>query len=222
MLNFLCYVKQMEDCLLINKKSFFLAILLGSIFMLIGCGDKKLDSFQDDMTKFKDNVVSISETMDNIDATSDTATDDLLSCLDDMNEQFQFLAAIEVPSKFSNVETLADEASTYMSEAVSLYHEYYESTDYDDSVRQAASENYSRAMKRMSYISVLLQGNIPDDSEVMVTEEDGVDFQPVTTDIDEESEYESVTESVTESEEASTDNENTQNEGPVKVGSKSN
>lgn len=222
MLNFLCYVKQMEECLLVNKKSFFMAILISTIFMLSGCGDKKLDSFQDDMTKFKDNVVSISETMDNIDATSDTATDDLLSCLDSMNEQFQFLSAIEVPSKFSNIETLADEASTYMSEAVSLYHEYYESTDYDDSVRQAASENYSRAMKRMSYISVLLQGNIPDDSEVMVTEEDGVDFQPVTTDIDEESEYESVTESVAESEEVSTDNENTQNDGPVKVGSNSN
>lgn len=222
MLNFLCYVKQMEDCLLVNKKPFFLTIIISTIFMLSGCGDKKLDSFQDDMTKFKDNVVSISETMNNIDATSDTATDDLLSCLDDMNEQFKFLAAIEVPSKFSNIETLADEASTYMSEAVSLYHEYYESTEYDDSVRQAASENYSRAMKRMSYISVLLQGNIPDDSEVMVTEEDGVDFQPVTTDIDEESEYESVTESVTESQEVSTDNENTQNEGPVKVGSKSN
>ena len=222
MINFLCYVKQMEDCLLINKKFFFLIILISSIFLLIGCGDKKLESFQDDMTQFKDNVVNISETMDNIDATSDTAVDDLLSCLDSMNEQFQFLAAIDVPSKFSNIETLADEASTYMSEAVSLYHQYYESTDYDDSVRQAASENYSRAMKRMSYISVLLQGNIPNDSEVMVTEEDGVDFQPVTTDIDEESEYGSVNESVTESEEISTDKENTQSDGPVKVGSKSN
>ncbi len=215
----------MEDCLLINKKSFFLVILISSIFMLIGCGDKKLDSFQDDMTQFKDNVVNISETMDNIDATSDTAIDDLLSCLDDMNEQFQFLASIEVPSKFSNVETLADEAATYMSESVSLYHEYYESADYDESIRQAASENYSRAMKRKDYISILLQGNIPDDSEVMVTEEDGLDFQPVT-DIDEESEYESVTESVNESvnesEEVSTDNKNTQNDGPVKVGSNSN
>lgn len=208
----------MEDYLLTNKKSFFLAILISSVFLLVGCGDKKLDSFQDDMTKFKDSVVGISETMNNIDATSDTAIDDLLSCLDSMNEQFQFLAAIEVPSKFSNIETLADEASTYMSEAVSLYHEYYESIEFNDSVRQAASENYSRAMKRMNYISVLLQGNIPDDSEVMVTEEDGVDFQPVT-DAEEESEYESITESV---EQVSTDNENAQDDGPVKVGSKSN
>ena len=160
--------------------------------------------------------------MDNIDATSDTAIDELLSCLDNMNEQFLFLAAIEVPSKFSNIESLADVASTYMGESVSLYHEYYESTDYDDSVRQAANENYIRAMKRKDYISILLQGNIPDDTEVMVTEEDGLDFQPVT-DIDEESEYESNTESVTEAEEiVTTNNENTQDEGPVKVGSKSN
>ena len=212
----------MEDFLLINKKAFYLVIFISSILLLIGCGDKKLVSFQDDMTQFKDNVLKISKTMDNIDATSDTAIDELLSCLDNMNEQFLFLAAIEVPSKFSNIESLADEASTYMGESVSLYHEYYESTDYDDSVRQAANENYIRAMKRKDYISILLQGNIPDDTEVMVTEEDGLDFQPVT-DIDEESEYESNTESVTEAEEiVTTNNENTQDEGPVKVGSKSN
>ncbi len=215
---------------MINKKSFILILLITSFILLSGCGDKKIERFQDEMTGFKDNIINISFQMDNIDAESDNAITELLTCLDNMNEEFQILAAIEIPKKFINIESLADEAATYMSEAVTLYHEFYES-GYDDSVRQAADENYKRAMKRMNYISILLQGKIPDDAEIMVTEEDGLDFEPVTEEenenefnYDPESDVEQDFESEQESEvpDVSTEEANNQEDGPVKVGSKSN
>ena len=200
------------------KTSFFLIFFLSLLILLTGCGnDKSLTQFQDNMTQFTDNITEITNTLNAIDPTSETATDDLLLCLDNMNEQFQLLSKMEVPSKFSNVETLADEAATYMSEAVSLYHQYYSSTDFDESVRESAGENYGRAMKRIHYISELLQGNIPDDSEVVVTEEDGVDFEPVTEIQTNESDVaEPDTNVDTESMNTDVDNDN----GPVTVGSK--
>lgn len=159
-------------------------VLLLSLFLslITGCDkDKKLSAFEENMTTFKDNITGISETMDAIDPQSENAVFELISCLDSMNEEFQFLAEIEVPNKFASIESLADEAATYMSEANALYHQYYdEGTTYDETVKETAEENYSRAMKRITYISELLQGKIPEDADISVTEEDALDFEPVT------------------------------------------
>ena len=159
-------------------------VLLLSLLCVIfasGCGtDKELSEFETDMTTFKDHVTDISETMNAIDPVSETAVEELLTCLDDMNGEFQFLGEMTVPKEFSNIETLADEAASYMSEANSLYHQYYSGEEPDDTLKDQASENYSRALKRITYISELLQGKIPDGSDVEVTEENGYDFEPVT------------------------------------------
>ena len=165
------------------KKNKYIALisLLSILICSTGCGaDQKLSNYEANMTLFKDNIIGISETMDAIDPQSETAVTELLSCLDSMNEEFQFLDEMEVPRKFSSIESLADEASTYMSEANSLYHQYYDSSEYDETTKETADENYTRAMKRMNYISELLQGKIPEDAEISVTEEDVLDFEPVT------------------------------------------
>lgn len=164
-----------------NKKLYILCCIFILSFLLTGCGeDTKLTTFQANMENFTNNISKISAQMDAIDPTSESAVSDFLSCLDKMNEQFSLLAQIEIPSKFSNIEDLAKEASNYMTEANSLYHQAYENDSYDEIMAETAAENYSRAMKRMSYISELLQGKIPDGTDVMVTEEDLLDFQPVT------------------------------------------
>lgn len=163
-------------------KRFLLCIGLCGLFLICGCGkDKELEAFEENMTTFKDNIAGLSETMAAIDPESDSAVFELLSCLDSMNSEFEFLASIEVPAKFSSIDSLADEASTYMSEANSLYHKYYdEGSEFDESTKEAAQQNYERAMKRITYISELLQGKIPDDAEVSITEEELLDFEPVT------------------------------------------
>ncbi len=169
------------------KLRYILIISLLCIFM-VGCGkDKQLEEYRNNITAFTSDVSDISTKMEQIDTTSDTAVDEVLACLDEMEAQFLVLAEMEVPKEFASVESLADEASEYMSEAVSLYHEIFsaQSTLEDDVLLSAAQENYDRAMKRISYISSLLQGELPQGDDVFVTEEEVLDFTPVT----EESDY---------------------------------
>lgn len=154
---------------------------------MAGCGkDKQLEEYRNHMAAFTSGVSDISTKMEQIDTTSDTAVNEVLACLDEMEAQFLILADIEVPKEFASVESLADEASEYMSEAVSLYHEIFsaQTISEDDAFLAAAQENYDRAMKRISYISTLLQGELPQGDDVFVTEEEVLDFTPVTEESD--------------------------------------
>lgn len=152
--------------------------------MLLGlCGckqDAELAEYEENVTAFIDEVSNIKLRMEEIDINSDSAIADTLICLDEMQEQFYFLAEMDVPTEFASIESLADEASEYMTEAVSIYHEVFEAEEYDSATADVAGENYDRAMKRLSYISTLLQGELPDDENLIITEEEVLDFEPVT------------------------------------------
>ena len=68
---------------------------------------------------------------------------------------------------------LADEAGTYMSEAVSLYRKVFSSEEYDDYSATLADESYNRALKRLHYISEILQGREPEGEDITyVTDEE--------------------------------------------------
>ena len=43
-----------------------------------------------------------------------------------------------------------------------------------------AGQNYDRAMTRLSYISTLLQGELPEGDNIIITEEEVLDFEPIT------------------------------------------
>jgi len=148
---------------------------------LCGCGkDAELAEYEENVTSFIDEVSGIKLQMDEIDINSDSAIVDTLICLDAMQEQFYLLAEMDVPKEFASVESLADEASEYMTEAVAIYHEVFEADEYDAAKADVATQNYDRAMKRLSYISTLLQGELPDDENLIITEEEVLDFEPVT------------------------------------------
>ncbi len=162
-----------------KKRILFLFVTL--CMLCAGCGkDQKLEKYNENISLFTENVADISARMNAIDPASDSATEELLSCLDEMNDQFLALAEMDVPKEFASIETLADEASTYMSEAVTLYHEVFEAEEFSEDTASIAKENYDRAMKRISYISSLLQGELPEGSDIIVTEEEGLDFEPIT------------------------------------------
>ena len=148
---------------------------------LSGCGNNaELTKYEEDVTAFIDEVSNIKLRMEEIDINSESAITDTLTCLDEMQEQFYFLAEMDVPKEFASIESLADEASDYMTEAVAIYHEVFEADEYDAANADVASQNYDRAMKRISYISTLLQGELPDDENIIITEEEVLDFEPVT------------------------------------------
>ncbi|MBQ7841675.1 MAG: hypothetical protein IJ390_14490 [Lachnospiraceae bacterium] len=157
------------------KQIFLIAICC---LFISGCGDDpKLTQFHNEIDSFYESLSTSVSALENIDPASESAVDDMLTQLDTLSVLFGNLAAIEIPEEFENIEELADEASEYMTEAGALYREAYADNGYDDSLAAAAGENYNRAMKRINYIAILLQGRIPEGEDVMiVTEEETVNW----------------------------------------------
>lgn len=133
--------------------------------LLCGCGQSPAvnTKFETDINTFCTNVSDIDLAINQITNQTvdekglETATAELLSYLDLLNDEFKKLASIDFPEEYDYLETVADEASDYMSEAVKSYHTTYED-NYTESMEAYAKENYSRAYKRLQYILNTLNG----------------------------------------------------------------
>lgn len=149
-----------------KKKTAFtrhLLLLFLMTFTLTGCGkNAELENYKANMNQFFENIRVIDSSMNAIDPNSETAVTELLSLLDTMNTSFEQMASLEVPDGFPGVEELADEASQYMAEAVSYYHQAYDG-EYDATMEDVARQNYERANVRFQYIVSILHGNIPEE-----------------------------------------------------------
>lgn len=140
-----------------------LLLLFLIMFTLTGCGkNAELENYKANMNQFFENIRIIDSSINSIDPNSETAVTDLLALLDTMNTSFEQMASLEVPDGFPGVEELADEASQYMSEAVSYYHQAYDG-EYDATMEDVAHQNYERANVRFQYIVSILHGNIPEE-----------------------------------------------------------
>ncbi len=181
--------------------------VLGAAFcivMLAGCGkDQALEQYQTDMTTFFEQISMYNDGMNSIDASAEDATDRILDYLDKVEEEIAWMAQLEVPSQFSAVESLADEADENMKQAVALYHQAYEGDTFDEAVAQAAKEYYDRANIRIQYIITILHGEIPEGEGVTYTEENSILGGGYLNQTDEEDQS---TDTVTEPENGSEDN----------------
>ncbi len=142
-----------------------MAVLLLSALLLIltGCGkNAELENYKANMNQFFENIRIIDASINAIDANSETSTTELLSLLDSMDTSFAQMAALEVPDGFPGVAELADDASEYMTEAVSCYHQAYDG-EYDAAYEEAAYRNYEQANIRFQYIVSIIHGNIPEE-----------------------------------------------------------
>ena len=160
-------------------KTGLLAAAFLAAALLAGCGkNAELDKFHTEMENFTQQANETFDVLNNIDPESDTAMEDMLTALYYLAAEFNTLAEIEVPRQFSAIENLADEAGDNMSQAASLYREAYGGEEYNENVAAAAAEYYNRAIKRINYISEILQGEMPtDDSIVITTENDAPGFK---------------------------------------------
>ena len=154
------------------RVSLVLSILL--IFTITGCGkNTELENYKANMNQFFENIkiydASINALALNPD--SETAVSDLLALLDSMSVSFEQMASLDVPDGFPGVEQLADEASEYMSTAVSYYHQAYDG-EYDAALENVAHQNYEYANVRLQYIVSIIHGDIP---EEIFTYENGDD-----------------------------------------------
>lgn len=145
------------------------------MILLTACGqDKTLDTYQEDMNTFFERAAEYNEKMNAIDQNSDTKTVELLGYLDAFAEDIEWMAGLEVPSQFSVVESLADEADENMKEAVALFHAAYDGEAFDEASEQAAREYYERTNVRLQYIITILHGEIPEGEGVTYTEENAL------------------------------------------------
>ncbi|NBJ94261.1 hypothetical protein [Parablautia muri] len=155
----------MKKTLLKKMHKVKVKFLLLAIFPLIltGCGkNEDLENYKANMNQFFENIRIIDSSINAIDPDSETSTAELLALLDSMDTSFAQMAALEVPDGFPGVDELADDASAYMSEAVSYYHQAYDG-EYDAAFEEVAYRNYEQANIRFQYIVSIIHGNIPEE-----------------------------------------------------------
>lgn len=120
------------------------------------------------MDDFCTKISEIDTSINNIDAESEQAADELLTYLDDLDIVFQSFARLDFPEEFNYLENLADESSEYMTEAVKSYHDAFGNGTYNESTAEYARENYSRAYKRVQIIISFLHGEEPQDPDLTI------------------------------------------------------
>ena len=145
-------------------KLHYLLLLLCTLTLFTGCGtDKELEEYKTNMETFYSDISEYDTIINSIDVNSDTAVLELLSALDGLEERFTWMAALSIPEEFVAVENLATEAGEYMTNAVALYHQAYESDPFDAALAVTAKEYYDRANKRAIYILAVLHGEMPEE-----------------------------------------------------------
>lgn len=152
------------------KKAVTIAILI--TFLLTACGKKSddaLETYCSQMTAFYDRVAEIDEGINAIDPDRNTAADDLLKELDELNDLFSEMAEYEVPEEFSAMGDLPQEAAEYMDKAVTSYHNAYDG-EYDEAAEYLAGEYYERANIRIRYMLSILHGE--NEAEIDASEEE--------------------------------------------------
>jgi len=163
------------------KKYIYMLLMLLVCSGLFGCGkrDVELDNYYAQMENFSQNVRTVEEGIEAIDYTESGAHQELLGYLDQLDALYSDMAAFSVPSEFGVIESLADEASSNMTQSVSLYHMAFDGDEeYDPMVTDAALEYYQRAQKRIDYIGTIIQGEMPEGEDITIenASDDGSEF----------------------------------------------
>jgi len=168
-----------KDCFHIHSHKgliFITAVLVA--LALSGCGESKesaaLKQYHSDMETVLQNISDINTAMNSIDAQSETATDELLSCFDSLEAEFSTMAGLTAPNQFSSIDELADEAMENMISANEMYHEAFSNGSYNEYIAEAADEYYARVNKRLRFIIQILHGETPEGDGVTVIIDSGV------------------------------------------------
>ncbi len=153
-----------------REKAIFISVAaILTAIMLTACGeDPLLAQFRKDMDAFCTKISEIDTAINSIDADADNATSELLACLDDLDIVFQAFARLDFPEEFDYLESLADESSEFMTEAVKNYHDAYSNNSYNESIAQYAKQYYIKAYKRVQIIISFLHGEIPSDADLTI------------------------------------------------------
>ncbi|MBR7089643.1 MAG: hypothetical protein IKI46_04010 [Lachnospiraceae bacterium] len=160
------------------KIRFKIITIMLSVLLIAGCGSSEAEGTEsEELKQFRTQVDTFCQTISDIDAqinSIDTATEnyatDIMNSLNSLNTAFADFAAIDFPADYDYLEHLADEASVYMSEAVTLYGQVYTDNSLNSQAMQdkynEASTSYANAFKRIKVIMTFLNGEVSEDANV--------------------------------------------------------
>ena len=183
-----------------NKCKYIIGTLT-TVLCLTACGhtneEKELADFSSSISSFTASIQDANQQINELDVNDANASQELLSILDGLDEKFKELADLSVPEQYQSIETLADEASENMTNAVSYFHSAYEGEAFDEQDADVAYQNYTRAMVRIEYIGYVLVGEIPENDHVKVQEQELNDTRFIDKILDNNDEEQSTSEMTT-------------------------
>ena len=183
-----------------NKCKYIIGTLT-TVLCLTACGhtneEKELADFSSSISSFTASIQDANQQINELDVNDANASQELLSILDGLDEKFKELADLSVPEQYQSIETLADEASENMTNAVSYFHSAYEGEAFDEQDADVAYQYYTRAMVRIEYIGYVLVGEIPENDHVKVQEQELNDTRCIDKILDNNDEEQSTSEMTT-------------------------
>ena len=183
-----------------NKCKYIIGTLT-TVLCLTACGhtneEKELADFSSSISSFTASIQDANQQINELDVNDANASQELLSILDGLDEKFKELADLSVPEQYQSIETLADEASENMTNAVSYFHSAYEGEALDEQDADVAYQYYTRAMVRIEYIGYVLVGEIPENDHVKVQEQELNDTRFIDKILDNNDEEQSTSEMTT-------------------------
>ena len=183
-----------------NKCKYIIGTLT-TVLCLTACGhtneEKELADFSSSISSFTASIKDANQQINELDVNDANASQELLSILDGLDEKFKELADLSVPEQYQSIETLADEASENMTNAVSYFHSAYEGEAFDEQDADVAYQYYTRAMVRIEYIGYVLVGEIPENDHVKVQEQELNDTRFIDKILDNNDEEQSTSEMTT-------------------------
>lgn len=183
-----------------NKCKYIIGTLT-TVLCLTACGhtneEKELAYFSSSISSFTASIQDANQQINELDVNDANASQELLSILDGLDEKFKELADLSVPEQYQSIETLADEASENMTNAVSYFHSAYEGEAFDEQDADVAYQYYTRAMVRIEYIGYVLVGEIPENDHVKVQEQELNDTRFIDKILDNNDEEQSTSEMTT-------------------------
>lgn len=183
-----------------NKCKYIIGTLT-TVLCFTACGhtneEKELADFSSSISSFTASIQDANQQINELDVNDANASQELLSILDGLDEKFKELADLSVPEQYQSIETLADEASENMTNAVSYFHSAYEGEAFDEQDADVAYQYYTRAMVRIEYIGYVLVGEIPENDHVTVQEQELNDTRFIDKILDNNDEEQSTSEMTT-------------------------
>lgn len=147
-----------------KRISFTILIALFSCISLCGCTKNKKESskaYLQEINQFIDRITVLGDSLDAIDATSLDYSEQFLTKIDSLLQEFASLSEIEVPD-YPHYHDLAVAASFYMEQASQYYHKAYEN-GYDEKLLPYADAFYDEALQNLRYIGYYFNGyNVED------------------------------------------------------------